>query len=173
MVTIYPRRDVRLVDEPAETEMALLQEVAVAARMLRSTYNVPPSWSVPVEVRAPGEETRGLLERHRAIVENAARVTMTLAAEGPAVPQSAKAIVGALAEVVMPLAGLVDIGAEKARITKEIGKAEKEIGILEKKLGNEAFVARAPEEVVAEQRGRLADEQTRRQRLIDALAALG
>ncbi|HYU16056.1 MAG TPA: valine--tRNA ligase, partial [Candidatus Acidoferrum sp.] len=52
MVTVFPQADPRLVDEVAEREMALLQEVAGAIRTLRSTYNVPPSWNVPVEVRA-------------------------------------------------------------------------------------------------------------------------
>ncbi len=141
--------------------------------MLRSTYNVPPSWSVPVEVRLPAAAAREIIERHRALVENSARVTMTIVAEGGHVAQSAKAVVGADAEVVMVLAGLIDIEAEKTRIGRDIGKADKEIAILEKKLGNEAFVARAPEDVVAEQRARLVEEQTRKQRLSDALVALG
>jgi valyl-tRNA synthetase len=173
MITLYPRSDERLLDAESERRMALIQEVTVATRMLRATYNVPPSWSVPIEVRAPDEEKRGILERHRDIVENGARVTVTLLASGGHVAQSAKALIGSDVEVVMALAGLVDIEAEKARIGKEIGKAEKDIAGLEKKLENQDFLARAPEDVVTEQRARLSDEQARRQRLIDALAALG
>jgi valyl-tRNA synthetase len=172
MITIFPRADRRWIDEAAERQMALVQELTVAIRMLRSTYNVPPSWSVPVEIRVPVAETREIVERHRAIVENAAKVTITLTERGEHVPQSAKAMVGADAEVVMALAGLIDIDAEKGRIAKEIGKVDKEIAGLEKKLANEAFLARAPEDVVAEQRARLADEQTRKQRLHEALASL-
>ena len=173
MVTIYPRRDDRLVDADAERRMGLVQDVTVAIRMLRSTYNVPPSWSVPVEVRVGDDDKRGILERHCALVENGAKVTVTLAAGGTHVLQSAKAVVGADVEVVMALAGLVDIEAEKGRIGKEIGKVDKDIAGLEKKLENADFLARAPEDVVAEQRGRLADEQARRTRLVEALAALG
>jgi valyl-tRNA synthetase len=173
MITIYPKGDARLVDETAEREMSLVQEVAVAVRMLRSTYNVPPSWSVPVEVRVPDDAARALVDRHRALIENAARVTMSLTAGGAAVPQSAKEIVGAWAEVVMPLAGLIDIDAEKTRLGKDITKAEKSIGDIERRLANPQFVERAPEDVVAELKGRLADENTRRQRLIDALGQLG
>ncbi len=173
MVTIYPKGDARFVDETAEQEMAAVQQVAVAVRMLRSTYNVPPSWSVPVEVRVADDTQRGLIDRHRALVENAARVTMSLVASGGVVAQSAKQVVGAWAEVVMPLAGLIDIEAEKARLTKEIAKAEKEIGNLEKRLSNPQFLERAPEDVVAELRGRLDDEGTRKGRLIDALGQLG
>jgi valyl-tRNA synthetase len=141
--------------------------------MLRSTYNVPPSWSVPVEVRVPDETQRSLVDRHRALIENAARVTMSLTAGGAAVPQSAKEIVGAWAEVVMPLAGLIDVEAEKTRLGKDITRSEKEIGGLEKRLANPQFLERAPEDVIAELKTRLGDEQTRRQRLIDALAQLG
>jgi valyl-tRNA synthetase len=173
MVTLYPKKSAHLVDLEIERRMALIQEVTVATRMLRATYNVPPSWSVPIEVRAGDEEKRGVLERHRDIVENGAKVTVTLLASGGHVAQSAKAVIGADVEVVMALAGLVDIEAEKGRIGKEIGKVDKDIAGLEKKLENADFLARAPEDVVAEQRGRLADEQARRVRLVEALAALG
>ena len=193
MITIYPRGEASLVDEAAEREIAQVQEVAVAIRMLRSTYNVPPSWSVPVELRVSDEGVKAQLDRNRALIENAARVTLTLvdaeaAAAAPAavLPTSspeitpataataaAKAMVGAHAEIVMPLAGLIDFDAERARISRDIAKAEKDIAVLEKKLANPQFVERAPEEVVAEQRARLAEEQTRRQRLLDARALLG
>jgi valyl-tRNA synthetase len=173
MVTIYPKGDAHLVDEPAEREMAAVQEVATAVRMLRSTYNVPPSWSVPVEVRVPDDDQRALVDRHRALIENVARVTMSLVASGGSVDQSAKEVVGAWAEVVMPLAGLIDIEAEKARLAKDITKAEKEIGNLERRLANPQFLEKAPEDVVAELRGRLDDEGTRKRRLIDALGQLG
>jgi valyl-tRNA synthetase len=173
MVTLYPRKDERLIDLDLERRMALVQEVTVATRMLRATYNVPPSWSVPIEVRASDDDKRAILERHRDIVENGAKVTVTLLASGHHVAQSAKAVIGADVEVVMALAGLVDIESEKARIGKEIGKADKDIAGLEMKLENQYFLARAPEDVVAEQRARLSDEQARRTRLVDALAALG
>jgi valyl-tRNA synthetase len=75
-------------------------------------------------------------------------------------------------EIVMPLGGLIDPVAEKSRLAKEIEKVKKEISILEKKLGNADFVAKAPEEVVAEQKARLAEEQSRLDRLVDALRTI-
>ena len=122
-----------MVDEIAEREMALLQEVAVAIRTLRSTYSVPPSWSVAAEVRVPDPAARALIEKHRAIIEQSARVNPTISEAGGAIPQSARQLVRADIEVVVPLKGLVDIDAERARIEKEISKAEKEIASLEKK----------------------------------------
>jgi valyl-tRNA synthetase len=173
MITVYPRENPRFADPAAEAEMGLVQEVTVAIRSLRSTYNVPPSWSVPVEVRAADAGKREILSRTTSLIENAARVTITLMESGGHIPQSAKQVLGgADVEVVVPLAGLVDIEAEKKRIEKEIGKAEKEIAAVERRLGNQEFVARAPAEVVDEVRTRLADEQARHQRLVAALEAL-
>jgi valyl-tRNA synthetase len=123
-------------------------------------------------VRAPGQADRELLERHRDIVEQSSRAVMTLTAGGGAIPRSARAVVRADIEVIVPLADLIDIDAERARIEKEIGKADKEIAQVDKKLANEQFVANAPPEVVEKDRARRADEATRRERLVAALGAL-
>ncbi len=169
-ITVFPRRDEAWVDPAAEAEMQLVQGVAVTCRMLRATYGVPPSQHVSVELRAASDATRALLEKHLPLIERSAKITAAVAASGGPVPGAAKALVGADVEVVMPLGGLIDVAVEKARIEKDVGKVDKEIATLEKKLGNADFLARAPEDVVEEQRTRLADEQTRRQRLVDALA---
>ncbi len=173
MVTVYPRVEDARLDADAEQKMAMLQEITVGVRMLRGTYNVPPSWSVPVEIHAP-EATRAILERHRDIVENGAKVTLTLGGAGSSTAtQSAKAVIGADVEIVMPLAGLIDVAAEKTRIGKEIAKAEKEIAYYDRKLADEKFMARAPADVVLEQRTRKAEEEARKARLVEALAQLG
>jgi valyl-tRNA synthetase len=172
MVTLYPRPESHLVDEAAEAEMGLLQEVASAVRTLRSTYTVPPSQVVAIEVRTPSADKRALFERYRGVIEGMSRSRMTLAESGPPIAQAARAVVGADVEVVVPLAGLVDIAAERARIAKEIAKADKDIDLVQKKLQNERFVANAPAEEVEKQRARVAQEEERRRRLSDALATL-
>ena len=175
MITVFPRADPSWVDPAAEAEMQLLQDVAVGCRMLKQTYGVSPAQPIGVELRVVGAAARSTLERHLAVVERAAKVAATIAAadSGVAAPVgSAKAMVGAEVEIVMPLGGLIDAAAEQTRIAKDIAKAEKEISALEKKLGNADFLAKAPDDVVAEQRGRLGDERSRRLRLVDALATL-
>jgi valyl-tRNA synthetase len=174
MITVFPRSDASWVDMEAESEMQLLQDVAVACRMLKQTYGVSPAQSIDVELRVAGGERRAIIERHLAVIERASKVTATVSGDtaAPAPQGSAKAVVGGDVEIVMPLGGLIDVAAEKSRIAKDIGKAEKEISVLERKLGNAEFLARAPEDVVTEQRARLAEEQSRRQRLADALATL-
>jgi valyl-tRNA synthetase len=172
MITVYPRRDERLVDAVAEREIARVQSVAIACRMLRATYNVPPGQIVSVELRATSAEAREVIEKHLPLIEHSAKIAAKLTDGGPTPPQSAKAVVSADVEVVMPLAGLIDIDAEKVRLAKEITKAEKDVAGVERRLENPDFIAKAPEDVVAELRARLADDRARHQRLIDALAAL-
>jgi len=173
MITVYPQCEQTFVDERAETDMALLQDVAVAIRSLRSTYTVPPGKRIPAEARTQNGLARELMVQHRAVIENAAKVELTVSTGGDVPPQSAKKVVGSDIEVIVPLAGLIDIDAERARLTKEIGKSDKEIQRIDKKLGNEKFLQRAPEEVVATERERLTAEKERRERLVEALEALG
>ena len=175
MIAVFPRGDASWVDPAAEAEMQLLQNVAVACRMLKQTYGVSPAQPIAVDLRVASAAPRATIEKYLAIIERAAKVDATLvdaAIAAPAAADAAKAVVGGDVEVVMPLGGLIDVVAEQARIAKDIGKADKEITTLEKKLGNADFLARAPEDVVAEQRARLAEEQSRRLRLVDALATL-
>ncbi|MBA3819449.1 MAG: class I tRNA ligase family protein, partial [Deltaproteobacteria bacterium] len=174
MITVFPRSDASWVDAAAEAEMQLVQDVVGSCRMLRQTYNVPPTQRIEVEIRVSNEASRASLERYLDMVERAGKIRAKVAGGGgDELPGAAKAMIGADIEVVMPLGGLIDVTAEQARIKKDIAKAEKEIATLEKKLENPDFIAKAKEGVVDEQRARLADEQTRRQRLVDALATLG
>ncbi|MBA3462724.1 MAG: valine--tRNA ligase [Deltaproteobacteria bacterium] len=186
MITVFPRRDTSFVDAAAEAEMKLIQDVAVGCRMLKATYGIEPAKTVPVGIRVSGERAE-TLKRYRDAIERTARVkaqigasftgsseALTVRAEsGPdeLTGVAGKEVINSEVEIVMPL-GQMDFVAEKARIVKDIGKADKEIGGLEKKLGNADFLARAPEDVVAEQRARLAEEQSRKQRLQDAYAIL-
>jgi valyl-tRNA synthetase len=74
--------------------------------------------------------------------------------------------------VFVPLAGVVDVAAERNRLVKEIEKAEKEIAFLEGKLARADFVERAPAEVVGRERGRLMEQRRIREKLSSSLAAL-
>ena len=173
MITVFPRGDAGFVDAVAEAEMQLIQSIVGASRMLRTTYNVPPAQTIAVELRVTSDATRAIIQRHLAMINQRAKVVAIVSASGEPVPGAAKAVVGADIEIMMPLGGLIDAAAEKTRIAKDIGKADKEISTLDRKLGNADFLARAPEDVIDEQRGRLAEEQARRQRLVDALELLG
>ena len=173
MITVFPRAEPAWIDSAAETEMAVLQQTSVACRMLKQTYNVPPTQRTRIQIRVTSPETRAIVEKHLDKIDLTAKVSAELSAETTPVAGAAKAIVRADLEVIMPLGGLIDVGAESARIKKDLAKAEKEIATIQKKLENPDFLAKAREGLVDEVRARLAEEQTRRQRLVDALATLG
>ena len=85
------------------------------------------------------------------------------------IPEGAIQLVVDEATIAIPLAGVIDLDAERQRLEKAIAKADGEIAKLAGKLGNEKFVANAPEAVVAENRARLADEEAQRDKLKEAL----
>ncbi len=171
-ITLYPRREPALVDDRAAQDMAFLQEVAVAIRAIRSTYRVPPSATLDAELRIGDDERRRLVSEHAGVIENASRVRVELSDREGAVPQSATAVVGADVEVIVPLAGHVDLEAERQRIERELEKVDKEIAFIGKKLDNPKFVERAPAEVVDKERHRLGEERARRKRLSEAIESL-
>ncbi|HTL37719.1 MAG TPA: class I tRNA ligase family protein, partial [Kofleriaceae bacterium] len=173
MITKFPDADQKWLDAAAEAEMTLVQDVVTTARMLRQTYNIKPNENVAIELRVTADGPRGVLEKYKDMIEGRAKVTAAISASTETLAGAAKALVGADVQVLVPLGGLIDVAAETSRIKKELGKAEKEIATLDKKLGNQDFLSRAPEEVVAEIRGRLADEQQRQKVLMEALQTLG
>ena len=89
-----------------------------------------------------------------------------------AIPAGAVQLVHHEATAALPIADVIDIDQEKARLQSAIAKSDGEIGKLEKKLGNRQFLAKAPEEVVEEQRERLVESHSTRARLVDALERL-
>ena len=139
-------------------------------RSVRSEMNVPPSAQIPLTLAGASAATAARLDRHRDLILRLARLSD--ARTGAEIP--AGAVQGVLDEAtfVLPIADVIDVAQERARLAKEVAKAEGEIAKIDKKLSNEAFVAKAPEEVVEENRERRAEEAERRDRLAAALKRL-
>ncbi|RDE09287.1 valine--tRNA ligase [Pelagibacterium lacus] len=154
----------------AEAELNWLVEVISAIRSVRTEMNVPAGAKVPLVVIGGNGETTNRITVHQPAIERLARVSDISAAE--AVPASSAQFIVGEATWALPLAELIDLDAERQRLAKEVKKLDGEIAGLGKKLGNEQFLAKAPEEVVEEQRERLAEAQTRREKLQSALAGL-
>ena len=93
--------------------------------------------------------------------------------EADAVPEGAVQTVLGEATLALPLADVIDVDAEKARLSKDIAKLEGEIMKISGKLGNKGFLDKAPEAVIEENKARLAEEEARRDKLQSALARLG
>jgi valyl-tRNA synthetase len=172
MVAPYPEFDPELIDERAEAEADLIQEIVVKVRNIRAEMNVDAKQAVPVRVATADPEMSLLLSDARDYVFKLAQVSqLEIVPELSGDQLSARAVAGGLA-LEVPLAGLIDVGAERARLTKELEKAQREIANLERKLSQASFVEKAPKEVVEENRRRLADYQDQAAKLLEGLNRL-
>jgi valyl-tRNA synthetase len=117
------------------------------------------------------EATRAIIGRWEAMIARQARASAIRFAD--AAPAHSAQIVVRGETVAMPLAGVIDLGAETARLTKELAKLDGEIAGVERKLSNADFIAKAPEEVIEENRERIADARARQAKIREAQARLG
>ncbi len=141
-------------------------------RAVRSEMNVPPGTLAPVLLRDASAETLARAARWIDPIRRLARAASVEALEGD-LPKGAAQTVLDEATIVLPLAGLIDLDAERARLKKEADKAAGEAEKMERKLGNAEFVAKAKEEVVAENRERLESLRAEIARIEAALARVG
>ncbi len=158
------------VDADAEAEIGWLVDLVGEIRALRGEMNVPPAAKPPLTFVQPDAVTAARIERHRDLILTLARVSEIGVAE--AAPDGAVTIVSGGSAAALSLAGVIDVTAELARLTKEIAAAESDIGHVMKKLGNPNFVDRAAPEVVEEQRAKLAEAEATSARLQAALGRL-
>lgn len=159
-----------LVDEAADHEMnwviALIEEI----RSARAQMHVRAGIYVPLVVAEIDARGRAAWARNEALIRRLARVDDLQSVEE--MPKGAVTIAVEGATFGLPLADIIDIGAEKARLEKAVGKLEKELKGLRGRLGNPKFVASAPEEVVEEARANLAAREEEEAKLKEALARL-
>jgi valyl-tRNA synthetase len=158
-------------DLAARDEIDWLVRLISEIRAVRSEMNVPAGAKVPLVLKDTHATTQARLATHDAAIKWLARIDSIDLLSG-AVPEGAVSTVLDEATLILPLVGIIDLDAEKARLAKEIAKTEGEMGKLEKKLANQGFLAKAPEEVVAENRERLADYAAQKDKLAEALARL-
>ncbi|MGN6228794.1 MAG: valine--tRNA ligase [Dyella sp.] len=169
----YPRAADFAADEAATAEIEWFKAVLSGVRKIRAEMNIAPGKTIPL-LLADGDATdRARAAKFAAQIAFLARVdTPQWIAPGTDEPAAAAAVVGSL-RVLIPLAGLIDLTAEKARLAKEIARIEGEIKKCEGKLGNANFVANAPAEVVAQERQRIVDWNTTLTALREQQAKLG
>ncbi|HJN04753.1 MAG TPA: valine--tRNA ligase [Alphaproteobacteria bacterium] len=158
-------------DAAAAAEMDWVIRFVSEIRAVRAALNVPAGARIECRVQGANADTKSRLAAHEDVIARLARVE-SLSLDG-GTPDGAVQVIVDEATVVLPLAGIIDVAAEQARLESEIEKAGAEIAKIDKKLGNEKFLAKAPEHVVAEQRSRRADAERAREKLADALARLG
>ena len=154
------------VDGAVEAEIGWVVDLIAEIRSVRSEMGVAPSTLTPLILVAPGERAERSARAWSESIGRLARVGSIETAEAP--PPGALLLVVRGETVALPLAGVVDLKAEKARLDREIAKEKLEIAKVEAKLGNDDFVARAPEEIIAEHQDRLETFQARLVKLNNA-----
>ena len=159
------------VDAAADAEMGWLVKLISDIRSARAELNVPAGAKLRLLVIGGNDTTAARIETHRAAIERLARIEGVEAAASA--PRASLQIVVGEATYALPVGEVIDLKAESARLQKEIKKLADEVGKIDAKLANAAFVARAPEEVVEEQRERRAQAEQTAARLSAALERLG
>ena len=158
-------------DVDAEAEVGWIVTLISDVRSVRAEMNVPAAAQIPLVLVGAEPDVARWVDTWADTIKRLARLSGIVdAAEAP--PRSVQLpLRGATAA--LPLQGVIDLDAEKARLVKEIGKLKGEADKIEAKLGNVDFIARAPDEVIEEQRERLADALGRRETLAVALERFG
>jgi valyl-tRNA synthetase len=141
-------------DRKAADEINWLISLITEIRSVRSEMGIKPGAVMPLIVAGADSETRSRVGTHQPALQRLARVDPVELAEAP--PRGSAQIVVGNATYCLPLEGHVDLGAETARLEKEVKRLAGEIKRLEGKLANEKFIANAPEEVVEDEREKLA-----------------
>jgi valyl-tRNA synthetase len=159
MAAAYPTGEGLPLDLEGARRMELVMEVVRALRNIRGEMDVPPGRQIPAVLDCKSEASLAVLRDGERYVRVLAKVNELTLGVGVPRPDKAATQVAGDVEVLVPMAGLIDVEAEEARLTKEIAKVEKDVELFAKKLGNEAFVAKAPPEVLEKDRGKLADAQ--------------
>ena len=168
----WPDLPASLVRSDAKAEMDWVVRSVSTIRAVRSEINVPPAARLGLIVRGANVETGKRLGRHGGLIRRLARLDGITDAEGAPLPEGAVQAVVDEAVFALPVGEVIDIAQEKSRLEKEFQKLAGEIGKIDAKLGNANFVARAPEEVVEEQRERLVELHRSRDRLAEAIDRL-
>ena len=155
MLAPFPTYQADQVDATAMADLEWVKQVIVAVRNIRAELNIAPSKPLNALLRGVSYEDRIRLEANQTFFASLAKLeTMTILLEGETAPMSSTQLVGNM-ELLIPMAGLIDVGAEIARIDKQLEKLGQEISRIEGKLSNEGFVAKAPAAVIDKEREKM------------------
>ncbi len=166
----WPKPDAWRQDKAADAEMDWVIRVVSDIRSVRAEMNVPAAAKIPLLLKGAGEATQGRMRLHEEVIKRLARLDWIRPTDD--IPPGAVQIVVDEATYVLPLADVVDLAQETKRLEGELTKLAGEIDKIDAKLGNEKFMAKAPEDVIEEQRERRAEAENRTARIREALGNL-
>ncbi len=159
MLQALPQYDAANFNQEALDDIEWVKAFITSIRNLRAEYDINPGKPLEVMLKAANEQDAERIEANKPVLVSLAKLeSIRVLADGEATPACATALVGK-SELMIPMAGLIDKDAELDRLAKEIAKTQGEIARIEGKLGNEGFVAKAPEAVITKEREKLAGYQ--------------
>jgi len=168
LLALAPWPAFEFADDKAEAEIGWVIDLVTAIRSVRAEMNVTAQ--IPLVLAGASAATKQRAERWAEFIKRLARVSDISSTDG-APPGSVQLVVrGEVAA--LPLKGVIDLAAERARLAKEMQKADADIARVDAKLGNANFVARAPEEVVEEEKEKRAEALARKAKIEEALERL-
>jgi valyl-tRNA synthetase len=157
-------------DPAAEAEIGWVVDLVTAIRSVRAEMNIAPATLTPLVLAAASAETKGRAQRWNDVVKRMARLADISFADSA--PEGAVQLLVRGEVAALPLKGVIDLSAEKARLDKELAKADADIKRVDAKLTNEKFVANAPEEIVEEEKEKREVAVARKARIVEALERL-
>jgi len=169
MLAEYPQPITERDFPEAAANMERVMAVISGIRNIRGEMEVPPSREIAVILSCGSADSLKLMKHNEAAIIGLARVADLAVGQGIEKPEDASIQVAGDVQIYVPLKGLVDVEAEEQRLLKEIAKMDKEIELFSKKLSNPSFVDRAPADVVAKEREKLADVTNKKQVLEESL----
>ena len=151
----FPEPDDSKIDDASTKETQWIQQFILGVRQIRGEMDIKPSKPIPVLLQNGQTEDKQWMENNSLYLKNLAKLeSITWLSEGEEAPDSATALIGEM-KILIPMAGLIDVEAEKARLEKSMAKVQKDLEKSEKKISNPKFVDKAPEAVVNQEKERI------------------
>ncbi|MBO2943946.1 valine--tRNA ligase [Paenibacillus sp. F411] len=172
MLAEWPTYDAALENPEAVAEMDMLMDVIRAVRNIRAEVNVPMSKKIELLLQASDAKGLSIVQRNEVYIRRFCNTSQYEAGLSLSTPDKAMTAIVTGAELYLPLAGLIDIDQEIARLEKELQHLNSEVSRVDKKLGNEGFVAKAPAKVIEEEKAKQADYSDKRDKVIARIAEL-
>jgi len=167
MVQAFPVFNETNVDSDSMADLEWVKQFILAIRNIRGEMDISPNTPLNVLLKNVSSEDQRRLDENKAFLASLAKLeSFTALSDGEQAPASATAMVGSL-EVLIPMAGLIDVAAEVARLNKQLEKLEKELGRVTGKLNNEKFVSKAPEAVLNKEKAIFSELSEAKAKLVE------